>query len=530
MTRRDWISTIGIGAAVAVPAYAAEKPVRCTVLDDRGAPVPVEALARFYICDLLLRPSPIDPKFAPGEAVFDPIGKPFRISVPLRVPGFGHVFLYADNRGAGYTSASLAGNDGLLLNYEFAVDRLATVRCLADQCRSSGVVIAASTERRGMAGAELLRKADTARKDRPACARASMESLRESLWAGEELVLERARQRIAKQGPRPGFLFGCNAFQFATGQDWYRERYAGLFNYATLPFYRGWVEQIHGKPDYSAPDAILNAMVGKRIMVKGHPLIFLVPDSTPEWLKNRSFGETKSLCVSHVREAISRFRERIHVWDVINEAHVQPDIFTNKMAGFTREQNVELTVAALRAARETDPTCYRVVNSTGTWTDYYMGRKPEPWQQSVYDYLAMVSDAGGDYEAVGLQYYHSGRDMLEFERNLETFQGFGKAVHLTEAGISSSSEDVPKTEWWGGGIGGARFVWHGTEFAETSQADWFEQFYTIAYSKPWIFAVSTWDLADPAFIPHGGVVREDGSPKESYVRLAALLRGWREMA
>src|ERR1035441_6354538 len=92
MTRRDWISTIGIGAAVAVPAYAAEKPVRCTVLDDRGAPVPVEALARFYICDLLLRPSPIDPKFAPGEAVFDPIGKPFRISVPLRVPGFAMFF------------------------------------------------------------------------------------------------------------------------------------------------------------------------------------------------------------------------------------------------------------------------------------------------------------------------------------------------------------------------------------------------------------------------------------------------------
>lgn len=530
MTRRDWISTIGVGAAVALPAYAAAKPVRCTVLDDRGAPVPVEALARFYMCDLLLRPSPIDPKFAPGEVVFDPIDKPFRISVPLRVPGFGHVFLYADNRGAGYTSASLAGNDGLLLNYEFAADRLATVRRLADQCRSSGVVIAGSTERRVMAAAELLRKADTAPKDPPACARASMESLRESLWAGEELVLERARQRIAKQGPRPGFLFGCNAFQFATGQDWYRERYAGLFNYATLPFYRGWVEQIHGKPDYSAPDAILNAMVGKRIMVKGHPLIFLVPESTPEWLKNRSFGETKSLCVSHVREAISRFRERIHVWDVINEAHVQPDIFTNKVAGFTRQQNVELTVAALRAARETDPTCYRVVNSTGTWTDYYMGRKPEPWQQSVYDYLAMVRDAGGEYEAVGLQYYHSGRDMLEFERNLETFQGFGKAVHLTEAGISSSSADVPKTEWWGGGIGGARFVWHGTEFAETSQADWFEQFYTIAYSKPWIFAVSTWDLADPAFIPHGGLVREDGSPKESYVRLAALLRGWREMA
>ena len=528
MTRRDWMTTT-IGGAVALPAYAAAKPVRCTILDDRGAPVPVNALARFHICDLLLRPSPIDPKFAPGEVLFDPIDRPFRISVPLRVPGFGHVFLYADNRGAGYTRASLAGNDGLLLNYEFAADRLATVRRLAGECRSSGVVIPASTERRVKAAAELLQKADTARKDQPACARASMESLRESLWAGEGLVFERARQRIAKQGPRPGFLFGCNAFDFATGPDWFRERYAGLFNYATIPFYRGQVEPIHGKPDYSKPEAILNAMAGKHIMIKGHPLIFLEADSTPAWLKNLSFADTKALCVSHVREAISRFRERIHTWDAINEAHVQPE--TGKgMAGFTRAQNVELTVAALRAARDTDPTCYRVVNSTGTWTDYYMGRKHAAWQQSVYDYLTMVKNAGGEYDAVGLQYYHAGRDMLEFERNLETFHGFGKPIHITEAGYSSSSEDPTKSEWWGGGIGGARFVWHGDDFSEASQADWFEQFYTIAYSKPWVVAISTWDMTDPAFIPNGGLVKADGSPKESYGRVVALLRGWREMA
>jgi GH35 family endo-1,4-beta-xylanase len=230
-----------------------------------------------------------------------------------------------------------------------------------------------------------------------------------------------------------------------------------------------------------------------------------------------------------VREAISRFRERIHTWDAINEAHVQPE--TGKgVAGFTRAQNVELTVAALRAARDTDPTCYRVVNSTGTWTDYYMGRKHAAWQQSVYDYLTMVKDAGGEYDAVGLQYYHAGRDMLEFERNLETFHGFGKPIHITEAGYSSSSEDPTKSEWWGGGIGGARFVWHGDDFSEASQADWFEQFYTIAYSKPWVVAISTWDMTDPAFIPNGGLVKADGSPKESYGRVVALLRGWREMA
>ena len=525
ITRRDWITTSGAG--VALSASAPEQSVRCRVLDHRGEPVPVDAMDRFHICDLLLRPSPIDPKFAPGQAVFAPIDKPFRISLPLRVPGFGHVFVYADNRGAGHTPATLAKTGDLLLNYEFAADRLATVRRLAGECRRSGVVIPAAVERQAKTAAELLQKAESARRDPAACARTAMESLRDSLWAGEALVFERAKQRIAKQGPRPGFLFGCNAFRFATGPEWYRTRFAGLFNYATLPFYRGQVERTRGQVDYSRPEAILNALAGRRIPVKGHTLIFLVPESTPAWLKLRSFGETKALCLSHVREAISRYRDRVHVWDVINEAHVQPD-GDNWIAGFTCQQNVELTLAALGAARDTDPTCYRLVNNTGTWTDYYMGRKHGLWQQSVYDYLAMLKDAGAGYEAVGLQYYHSGRDVLEFERNLETFRAFGKPVHLTELGISSSSEDVPKSEWWGGGIGGARLVWHGDKFTEESQADWFEQVYTIAYSKPWIVAVSSWDLADPAFIPHGGFVKADGSPKESYGRLSALLGKWRE--
>jgi len=231
------------------------------------------------------------------------------------------------------------------------------------------------------------------------------------------------------------------------------------------------------------------------------------------------------LCVARVREAISRLRSRVHIWDVINEAHVQAETGTD-MAGFTREQNVEMTVAALKAARDTDPTCYRVVNNTGTWCDYYMAGKPAAWQQCVYDYLSMVRDAGADYEAIGLQYYHSGRDMVEFERNLELFQAFGKPVHLTELGIPSSSEEAPKSKWWGGGVGGARFVWHGEKFTETSQADWFEQVYTIAYSKPWVQAISTWDLADPASIPHGGLLKEDGAPKESYQRLTTLLAHW----
>ncbi len=257
--------------------------------------------------------------------------------------------------------------------------------------------------------------------------------------------------------------------------------------------------------------------------------IFLVPMATPEWQRNLSFEETRKSCLQHVRDSILRFRNRVHVWDVINEAHVQPDNGSRgRMQGFTREQNVELTLAALKTARQADPTCFRIVNSTGTWCDYYMGRHPAPWQQSVYDYLQMVKDADGEYEAIGLQYYHSGRDMLEFERNLETFRGFGKPIHITEIGFPSSSENAGESEWWGGGVGGARILWRGERFTEESQAQWFEAFYKIAFSKPYVDAITCWDFVDPGFIPNGGLLHADLTPKVSYQRLLALFRQWKE--
>jgi GH35 family endo-1,4-beta-xylanase len=354
-----------------------------------------------------------------------------------------------------------------------------------------------------------------------------MESLRESLWAGEMLVLDRARQRIERQGVRPGFLFGCNAFQYSRMGQVYADRFAALFNFATLPFYRSSTEREPGARNYSRPAALLEWLGKTEILCKGHPLVWLM--GQPAWLHNRPFEETKRLCLDYVRQTILQFRGRIHVWDVINEAHVQPDADYTKVAAFTKEQNVELTAAACRAAREADPTCFRVVNNTGTWADYYMGRKPGYWQQTVYDYLRMLQDAKVEYDAVGLQYYHSGRDLLEEERSIETFRGFGKPVHITEVEIPSSSEETGRGGWWAGGVDVARMVWHGERHSEQTQADWAEQFYTICFSKPYIQALTWWDMCDPGFIRHGGILNADASPKESYRRLLSLLTKWRAM-
>ena len=68
-------------------------------------------------------------------------------------------------------------------------------------------------------------------------------------------------------------------------------------------------------------------------------------------------------------------------------------------------------------------------------------------------------------------------------------------------------------------------TWHG-DFTETIQADYIEGLYTLAYSKPYVEAITYWDFNGTG---HDGFIREDGTPKESYHRLQNLIAKWREV-
>ncbi|MDO9254241.1 MAG: endo-1,4-beta-xylanase [Bacteroidales bacterium] len=517
-------------SSVSKVVLGSSKLTRCKLLNSKGEPYKVKKMDRFHICDLISRPFQIDPQFAPGEIVFAPVTTPFRISLPIEVPGFGEVFCYADNRGKGYTAEALEKINNLFLNYEFAADRIATVHRIMEECRQSGINLSSAALNRVTAAEKFLAKSDEAQADDKTVSKWAMESLCESLWAGEMIVVEMAKQAIERRGARSGFLFGCNGFRYSKYGKPYADYFESLFNFATLPFYQGGIEPVKGQPDYSRVDKLLVWLQNTQIKYKGHPLVWLNVGTfqTPEWAKNKPFEETKESCLKFVRNSVLKYRSRIHVWDIINEAHVQPETGLG-MAGFTKEQNVELTCASAKTAREADPTCFRIVNNTGTWSDYYMGRKPAVWQENVYEYLQMIEDVKCDYEAIGLQYYHSGRDLLEFERDVERFARFKKPIHITELQIPSSSAEIPGAEWWGGGVGGSRFPWHGTEFTETIQADWVESVYTMLYSKPYIDAITWWDLADPAFVPHGGLINANMKPKESYFRLKSLLDKWKSI-
>jgi len=498
------------------PAYAGNW--RLIAYDAVGQPLPPRAFDPLLITDLLNNPS------ARTALQQGPPEGPFLISLPLPIPGFGHVYLFADNGGAGYRARDVAGRE-LLLNFEFSRSRIGAVERYLQQHGKAGFRFSAELDKRLDAARAAQRQAEAARADATQCARLANESLADSLWAGEMAVFEKARQEIEKRGNRPGFLFGCNGFAAARGPE-YTERFAELLNFATVPFYRAATEKEEGKVDYSRAEFVVNWLARAGIKAKGHPLVWFHQAGMPAWLKDKDQDGVRKAHRDYIVKSVTKFRPWIPIWDVINEAHDHANILN-----YTTDQLTEMTRLATDTVRLADPTAFRVVNCCCTWSENvvlgrsHIGPTGRP-TRSVLNYVKDIIAAGVQFEALGLQLYWPNRDMFEVDRQLELFAALGKPIHITELGISSDDTPVDRGEV----KRPSGRHWHGDKWTETVQADWVEQFYTIAYSKPYLDALTWWDFSDPAFIPHGGFLTPQLKPKESFHRLLELRKKWQAMA
>lgn len=452
-------------------------------------------------------------------------GKRFFLDWLGEVPDFGRLVVRADNAGEGYQCPQ-AGDEGLNLNYELARSRLAAVQRRMTETDPDGSLVAGELAARRAEAQEMLRAAEAAA-DEGERARLATKALTAAMWAGEMLELAKARADIARRGPREGFLFGANAFGLAQGER-YTSLFEDLLNFGTVPFYWGSFEPEEGKPNYGNADRITDWLTGAGLTAKGHPLVWFFPQITPKWQHGKSYQEMKQLCVERVRTIVSRYRGRIDIWDIINEAHDWANVF-----GYTHEQMVEVVGAISDAARQANPDCVRIVNNCCLWAEYVASRKTmqgneerELW--SPYRFLQALEQAGVDYDVIGLQVYYPMRDMFEISRLLDMFGQLGKPIHITELGVPSRYEDDANSHFKQENAVKNMGWWH-APWTQTIQADWIEQFYTICYSKPYIEAVTWWDFTDHGghFWPWGGFVDENLQPKESYHRLKALFAKWR---
>jgi hypothetical protein len=87
---------------------------------------------------------------------------------------------------------------------------------------------------------------------------------------------------VALNMQRHDFLFGCNCFRVHTftapeEETRHRELFAGLFNYATLPFYWDQYEPAPGRKEEARLAALAAWCRDAGTTVKGHPLVWNTP-------------------------------------------------------------------------------------------------------------------------------------------------------------------------------------------------------------------------------------------------------------
>ena len=320
------------------------------------------------------------------------------------------------------------------------------------------------------------------------------------------------------------FLFGCGAFDaveiMKTEDEEKRfflldrmEKWLGLFNYGTLPFYWGRYEPVEGQTAYTETMAAARWLRERDVQVKGHPLCWHT--ACAPWLMRYSNDEILRRQLERIRRDVSAFKGVIRLWDVINEVVIMPvfDKYDNAVTRICRDLGrVGIVKEVFAAAKETDPDAVLLINDFNTGSAY---------EHLIEDLL----EAGVPIGTIGIQsHQHQGYwGMEKLNDVLERFSRFGLPIHFTENTLVSGeimpAHIVDLNDW-------QVDEWPSTPEGEERQAREIAEMYSILFSHPLVEAITTWDFNDGCWLKApSGFVHADNSIKPSYEALRRLIHG-----
>ena len=330
------------------------------------------------------------------------------------------------------------------------------------------------------------------------------------------------------------FRFGANLFlldEFGEEEKnaAYREKFAELFNLATVPFYWDGVEPEKGKPRYAkdspkvyrrpAPDLCVEYCKEKGIEPKCHCLNY---DSwIPNWLVNEPVPVIKKYLEKRFREIAERYADDIPSFEVTNET-----LQTAKSKFILEDDFVEWS---FRMADRYFPNNRLIINDYNIWWPYSYNTRTAYYMQIE----RLLRDGITHLDSIGMQFHsffpveREGGDEGNRRYNprilfkvMDLYARLGKAEQITEMTIPSYTDKIEDEE---------------------VQAELLANLYPIFFSHPAMEAVIYWNLVDGYAYTvnglagagdmtqgentyHGGLLRFDMSEKPAFTVLKNLIR------
>lgn len=350
-------------------------------------------------------------------------------------------------------------------------------------------------------------------------------------------VIPNAKVRITQKSHE--FRFGANLFMLdeletQEKNDTYKERFAELFNMATLPFYWNTLEPEKGKPRYAkdspkiyrrpAIDLCMEFCEEHGIEPREHALAYEI--FFPQWLYNADTEEVKRELERRYKEISQRYAHKIPTIEVTNEMEWVP----GRTAFYDDPDYIRWCFELAEKYFPNNQLCINE-HTMLAWADTCRAT------DKYYSYIEANILKGARIDAIGMQYhlfnrreeaYANTRQTLNPQnlyRHMDLYSNFGKPLQITEVTVPSYS-------------------WEAED--EEIQAEIIEKLYSIWFSHPNVEQIVYWNLVDgyahvwnpdPEAIKesqgnmalgenyfYGGLLRFDMTPKPAYNKLRELIQ------
>ena len=256
----------------------------------------------------------------------------------------------------------------------------------------------------------------------------------------------------------------------------------------------------HPEPDrfdFTQADNFMNFAESSHLLARGHNLCW--HEHNPAWLDSIVTPQNAvSVFTNHIRTVASRYKGRIHSWDVVNEA-IRPehenhnDLTTSIWLANIGEDYIDL---AYRTAADVDPSALLTYNDFDIETD-----QPEQEQkrEAILALIGRMKKKGTPIHALGVQAHlrtYSGLPTFNgLNRFLREIEKLNLQLYVTELDVDDSAlpADTPERD---------RQV---TEF--------YKSFLNNILRQDNLKAILTWCLSDRDSWLQGFRPRKDGLPQ-----------------
>ena len=230
-----------------------------------------------------------------------------------------------------------------------------------------------------------------------------------------------------------------------------------------------YLRRVPDRYEWKSSDRLVEFAEAHGMAVHGHPLIW--SGQVARWIHDLDRSELPGLMREHISTLVSRYRGRIEVWDVVNEAFF-PDGRPRDSLWY-QSMGEAYIGEAFRVAREHDS------DATLIYNDFDIGWL-NPKSDALFAWLVDELERGTPIDGVGFQLHLETDDFPGVDSLRENFRRFaelGLDIYITEMDVAIDWRADPGTE-------------------ELKQADIYADVLRICIEQPRCRALQTWGLGD----------------------------------